>query len=146
MAEVTFHAARPASELEIKRFERRHSIRIPEPYAEFLRDHGGGSPEPDWFEDTNRGIGIYVARLFPLELDRMAQQLFGFPDPNHCGLLTIGTNGGGNYFLLSLRSGEVYYWNHEEDDDDLNSSHLLWLAPSFTAFVQALVPQSAEPE
>lgn len=133
------HAGKPASEIEIKRFERTHGIRLPAEYREFLRG-GAGSPEPDWYSDHGRGLGIYVARLFPLAAERMETQTFGFPSPRESGFLTIGTNGGGSHLMLDLTSGHIYFWDQDRDDPDaISVSSLTWLAPGINELLSGLV-------
>jgi len=113
---MTIKAARRASEIDIRRFERAHDVMLPLTYREFMKQQGGGVPEPCWFIDPGRNVQLFFALVFPLDSERMAAQQFVFPPPSQCGFVTIGTNAGGNYFLLHVATGEVYYWNHEQDD------------------------------
>lgn len=132
------HGGKPASEIEIKRFERTHGVSLPAGYRELLLK-GAGSPDPDWYEDEMRGVGIYVARMFPLVAERMETQSFGFPSPRECGFLTIGTNGGGNHFMLELTTGHIYYWDQDQNDpDNIDAESLLWLAPSVDELLSEL--------
>jgi hypothetical protein len=77
----------------------------------------------------------------------MAEQCFAFPPPAESGFVTIGTNAGGDYFLLSLDSGEVFYWDHELHDELIDRDEVVWLAPSLPALVEGLSSTPAcEPE
>lgn len=134
-------------EEEIESFERRHRIRLPTSYREFLRTRGGGTPEPNCYLDESRGVQLFVGLIFSLDDEIMAEQLFPFPPPRESGFLAVATNGGGNYFLVELTNGAVFYWDHEKDDTFVQAADLLWLAPDFQRLVSSLVyAPGEEPE
>lgn len=129
----------PTSAAEIDQFERTHRITLPASYREYMRSRGGGGPDPDCFVDDLRGLSLFVALVFGLDDEDMAKQLFPFPPPSESGLLPVATNAGGDYYLIALDSGEVFYWDHEHDDVVIDRNNLLWLAPSFPALMESLV-------
>lgn len=147
MSASRIRGATVASEIEIASFERAHRIRLPLSYREFLRVHGGGTPEPNCFVDDLRGLCLFVATIFPLSDARMAEQRFPFPPPKQSGYVTAGTNGGGDCYLISLDTGGVSYWDHELHNVVIDSDEVTWLAPSLGALVEALVyPPGELPE
>lgn len=124
---------------EIESFERRHRIRLPTSYREHLRTRGGGTPKPNCYIDEPRGVLLFVGLIFSLDDEIMAEQLFPFPPPRESGLLPVATDGGGNYFLVELTNGEVFFWDHGKDDTVVQAADLLWLAPDFQQLVSGLV-------
>jgi hypothetical protein len=122
----------------LAQFEARHCLTLPEDYKAFLLVLGAGSPEPDCYRDSSSGAFYYLALIFDPADDRMAAQCFAFPPPAETGFLTIGTNAGGDYFLLSLATGAVYYWDHELHDVEVDPNEVVCLAPSLLALVARL--------
>ena len=104
-----------------------------------MKARGGGTPEPNCYVDEVRSLLLFVGLVFSLADEIMAEQHFPFPSPRECGLLPVATTGGGDYFLIELTTGEVFYWDHEVDDVVVKSEDLLWLAPSLDALVDGLV-------
>jgi hypothetical protein len=138
---------KPASETQLEAFERKHGITLPASYREYMKVRGGGTPEPNCFFDEVRGILLFVGLIFSLDDELMAEQFFPFPPARESGLLPVATTGGGNYFLIELKTGKVFYWDHEIDDVDIGTEDLLWLAPSLGALVEGLVhPPGERPE
>lgn len=128
-----------ASEVEIESFEKRHGIRLPPTYSEFMRKRGGGTPEPNCVLDPSRGLCLFVASIFPLSDSRMAEQRFPLPAPAETGFLAVGASGGGDHYLIDTQRGEVYYWDHERNDVNFDAQGLTWLARSVANLVDALV-------
>lgn len=138
---------KPASEFELKRFERAHGITLPASYREYMLHWGGGSPKPNCLMNETGEILAFVSTIYALTDQHMATQLFAFPPPRETGFLTIASNDGGDYFLLDLRTGEVLYWDHEEDDVIPQRSEMLWLGSSFGEIIDALAyPPGEGPE
>ncbi len=137
----------PASEHEIKRFERAHGVTLPASYREFMLHWGGGAPKPNCLIDEAGNILASLAIIYALTDEDMASQLFAFPPPRETGFLAIGNSGGGDYFLLELRTGEVFYWDHEENDVVPERSEMLWLGQSLGSIVDGLTyPPGEGPE
>jgi hypothetical protein len=138
---------KPASELEIRRFERAHGIKLPASYREFMLRRGGGVPKPNCVMDEAGNLLAFVGTIYALTDGNMATQLFAFPPPRETGFLTIASDDGGDYFLLELRTGEVFYWDHEENDVIPQRSEMLRLGPNFGGVVDALTyPPGEGPE
>lgn len=101
------------------------------------------SPTPNYF----RRSGVFVGAIFPLANQRMAEQLFPFPDPSQSGFIVGGASGGGDYFLVELRTGAVFYWDQYAADSSLTSEDdLIKLALSFNELMAGLeYPPGDEP-
>ena len=139
--------ARPNTTAEVARFENANGIILPASYTAFMTTTGGGSPEPDCLVDDSGEAVIFVARIFPLHEERMNDQTFAFPSPTESGFLVIGTDGGGDYLLLELESGAVFYWDHESDSLFPNGTEMLKVADSIGGLVRALdFPVGESPE
>ena len=119
----------PVSPDEIKLFELRTGIKLPEPYVRFLLRTNGGMPLSDVFDVPGWGgqasvlsyfYGIHEGRSCSLELglERAAEVL---PD----GFLPIADDAGGNLLCMGLkgrRAGRLYFWDHEDQLDDEGNS------------------------
>jgi hypothetical protein len=131
-------AGERASEIQIKRFEKNHGINLPESYRAFMRQYGGGTPDPCWYIDAARNVELYVGFVFPLSAEQMAEQTFPFPPPAECGFVTVATNTGGDYFLLDLATEEIFYWRHEADDLPPSHEDLLWVGSNIGEVIDRL--------
>lgn len=129
---------KPVSAAILAQFESRLTLALPEDYRAFLLVLGAGSPEPNCYFDSSSGSCYFLALIFDPADDRVAGQYFAFPPPSETGFLTIGTNAGGDYFLLSLETGAVYYWDHELHDLEIDPTEVVRLAPSLLALVARL--------
>ncbi len=138
MSAVRIVGAVIASESDMKSFERTQGICLPLSYRRFMLSRGGGAPEPNCFTEPSQDCCLFLALLFPLSDARMMEQRFPFPPPKESGFLTIGTNGGGDYFLIDIEKGEVFYWDHERNEVDLDRRELMRLAGSIERLVDFL--------
>ena len=137
----------PTSTVQLEAFERKHGITLPASYREHMKARGSGTPEPNCYVDELRSLLFFVGLVYSLADRTMAEQYFPFPPPRKSGLLPVATNGGGDYFLIKLTTGEVFYWDHEVDDVVIKAEDLQWLAPSLGALVDGLVyPPGEGPE
>jgi hypothetical protein len=130
----------PTPEAVLAAFEAHHGISLPSSYRRYMATRGAGTPERNCYLDQLRNIEVYVGLILSFADETMAGQIFPFPPPIKSGFLTVANSGGGDYFLLELASGHVYYWDHEVDDVQFTAADLLWLANDFGDFVDALHP------
>lgn len=138
MSAIRIVGAVLASELDMKSFERVQGIRLPSSYRRFMHSRGGGAPEPNCFAEPSQHRCLFLALIFPLSDAQMVEQRFPFPPPKESGFLTIGTSGGGDYFLIEIETGEVFYWDHERNDVDLDRRELVRLSGSIEQLVGLL--------
>lgn len=89
-------------------------------------------------------MGVAIGLIYPLDSEKMAGQVFAFPPPRESGFVTVATDSGGNYFLIELSTGEVFFHDHEELDVVFVRDDLRWLAPSLGSLVDALEPMPGE--
>ena len=113
----------PAGALEAA--EQSLGVTLPHEYRAFLAEHDG--------------VRLHDNRLDPLRTPTggadglyAAAELAG-AGRLPVGMLAIGEAGGGDKIALEIDGGRVYQWEHETDD-------LVELAPSFSAWFDALVP------
>ncbi len=149
----------PAAPGVIVEFERRIGASLPEDYRRFLEEHNGGVPDPTAFRITWKGQPW--ARRFPYD---DVDFLFGVTRDSPHNLLTqwecykdrvpedtipIGFDPGANVLLLGIsgpRRGQVLFWVHDyevEEGDEPDDRNVGFVAPSFTAFLDALVDEIA---
>lgn len=126
-----------ATRAQIEEFEKAHGIVLPRSYRDFLLEWDERMPEPNCLLDGDGHIRAFLALLFPLSDESMFEQCFAF-DAVESGFVVAGTNGGGDYFLVDIASGGVYYWDHEVDDIPLDRDALRFLASSPPELVKAL--------
>ncbi len=136
---MTLRPRGPESEASLQAFERKHRVRLPAAYRDYMLAHGGGVPEANCYVDELRRVEVYVGIIYSLDAEVMADQLFGFGRPAETGFLVVAGNGGGDEFLLELGTGAVFYWDHERDDYHFKLEELLWLAPNFERLIVGLV-------
>ena len=136
----------PTPEAVLAAFELRHGVVLPPSYRRYMATRGGGTPHRNCYLDQLRQIELYVGLVLSFDDERMAGQIFPFPPPRESGFVTVANSGGGDYFLLELSSGHVYYWDHEVDDTHFMAADLLWLGNDFSDFVDALHPWPGSPE
>jgi hypothetical protein len=135
-----------ASEAELRELEEKHRIKLPASYRAFMQSVGAGAPTPHYYFDEKRAVHAYLRNIFPISDEYMFDQVFPFPRPRQSGYLTVGGNGGGDYFLLRLTNGHVYYWDHEEAAATLRLDDLTWLASSIGSLFGNLIedPESGD--
>ena len=140
-----FGKSTPASENEIKRFEVRHDVVLPEAYRQFLLEQNGGSPLADGFDFPDGSGGSVVNKFFPLgeqysyNLDQMCRSL-DWPEAYTSGVLRIGIDTGGSGLFLATsgkNAGCVLFVDREET---LRGSAPVVLANSFDGFLAILSP------
>lgn len=143
----------------IAELERKIGSVLPEDYRRFVEQYDGGFPEPPRFPIT--WSGQPWARRFPYD---DVSIFFGPSRPSPSNLLVeqeryrdrvprdtlpIGMDPGGSLLLLGIsgqRRGQVLFWasDYEVDEgDEPDDRNVGFVAPSFTAFLDALVDDIA---
>ena len=113
----------PAGALEAA--EQSLGVTLPHEYRAFLAEHDGVRLHDNRLEPPRTPAGGADGLYAAAELAGAV----GLP----VGMLAIGEAGGGDKIALEIDGGRVYQWEHETDD-------LVELAPSFSAWFDALVP------
>jgi hypothetical protein len=85
---------RPAgSEEALASVEQKAGVRFPSDYREFILESNGGNGDP---------AGVAYVDLFPVDKLLEETSEYGIP----AGFLLLGSNGGGEGIVLTMRSGE----------------------------------------
>ncbi|ODN41413.1 SMI1/KNR4 family protein [Piscirickettsia litoralis] len=114
------------TDTEIKAFEERNKLKIPQNFIGFLHRYNGSTPETNSFEKT------YSVNNF-IELSKFKEEL-----PNELNIkdfLPFAEDGCGNYFLLRLHDGAIIFWDHEIEEPD----SLQKIANNITEFDKKLI-------
>ena len=120
-----------ASEFQLRSFERRRELRLPDAYRQFLRKHDGGVPFSELipFCGAQRFVGLFLG----VGDGSIERAMSHFPSSRPLRVLPIA-QGGGNLFLLDSDGGAVRFWHHEDEYPE--SLHELPVgAGSFAGFV-----------
>ena len=107
--------------------------RLPNEYIEFLLSYNGAKPATNIFS-VNEGNECGVDEFIPCKT--VIKEL---PRIDHVSkdMLPIAWAEGGNYILLSLVSGKIYFWDHEVPEEPTE------LATGITEFLDLLKPFDA---
>ncbi|MEO1172687.1 MAG: SMI1/KNR4 family protein [Myxococcota bacterium] len=126
----------PASESKIDAFEQKYGVTFPTSYRDFLRQHNGGFPEPNVYE--SRDIYVEVSLLFEVGSEEYDRAIMTFEHAIAQCFIPVGESGGGDYFLMSLATGAVVFWDHEEEGYNCDYRRLPTLATSIGELVESL--------
>jgi cell wall assembly regulator SMI1 len=136
-----------ASEESIQKLESEIGLRLPDDYRRFLAAYNGGKPEPSGFAfETDEGPSDSAVRYFlTLERDKnygILENIRDYQDRIPKGLMPIACDSFGNLVLIDVGAkalGSVYFWDHEKESmEEPTWENISFVAPSFTAFEQAL--------
>ena len=120
----------PASRKDIETLQNVLGRKLPKEYVSFLLLNNGAKPATNIFSvNDNNDCG--VDRFIPCKkvinelprVDRVSENM-----------IPVAWAEGGNYILLDLENGAIYFWDHEAPEE------LPELAPGITAFVEQLKP------
>ena len=149
----------PSKAGAIAELERKIGAVLPEDYRRFLDQYDGGFPEPPRFRITWKGQPW--ARRFPYDdvsiffgpsrasPSNLVIEWERFKDRVPRDTLPIGMDPGGSLILLGIsgpRRGEVLFWASDyevEEGEEPDDRNVGFVAPSFTAFLDALVDEIA---
>lgn len=138
----TRESAKAASLAEVREFESRFGIALPEAYREFLSTSNGGRPERD-LVDVPGCKGSPYARVHfffgighPMDCYDLAWNV-AHADDLPRGLIPIATTEGADMFCLT-RSGEVVFWDGYEGT-------VFLVADTFAQFLDGLYDDELSP-
>jgi len=120
MSNIIFkNKGKSISILEIRKFEARHSISLPNDYVHFLLENNGGTPEKVYFleKDADLVVNFFLSlgsQKYSLEeyFEDVKKYEEDFPD----GLIPIGEDAFGNLICLSIsvdNNGRIFVYDHE---------------------------------
>lgn len=143
-------AGRKVSEAEIKAFEKKNRVKLPESYVEFLLLNNGGIPFPNEFplvghREEATDVQVFYRLADGLEVSQL-QHNFDFHQENLLGrefidLFPIGTDSFGDPIYLDLskeRYGAVVFFDMVPIWKEHSAKDLYVIADSFSAFLEML--------
>lgn len=130
---------------QIREYEEKIGVPLPDDYRQFLIENNGGYPEPDSFNYKEKeGVGSSTVQGF---------LGFNLSDGNNVydflehwtidNMVPIAFDSCGNLIVMNLaeKEGYVFFWDHEEEDE-INLAHInndiQLIANSFTEFINSL--------
>ena len=139
----------PVLPADIIEFEETNEVSLPEDYKAFLLQHNGGRPENNVLADA----GTDVQWLFGMVEEPAWASLFHALDAYEGRIpawyIPIGTDSGGNLFIMSLyeeNKGVIALWWHEDEAEQNGSEYfenLTHVANSFSEFTDLLTDQDS---
>lgn len=120
----------PVTEAQILQLEAALSGSLPTLFRQFVLSHNGAQPDPAIFE-VGHDNHSNVNRFIPIAQIQniMNNHWYSFQKR-----IPIAWAEGGNYVLLDLDTGKIYFWDHELPDDEFE------LAADIYTFVNGLAP------
>jgi len=101
----------PATELDVREFERRLGLKFPGPYEEFLKTFGNLA-----FGDGILGTARRDWPAQPSVVEQTDELRRAYPETFHNSLLAVYPDGGGNYWCVGCEGtdmGKVIFWQHD---------------------------------
>lgn len=125
----------PISKKDIDILEKSLKYRLPDEYTKFLLSFNGTKPEANIFSiDRNNDSGI--DKFIPCE--DIMKELPNIENSYKNNMIPVAWAEGGNYVLLNLKNGIVYFWDHE------NPYKLRKIASGIFSFLEDLKPFDIE--
>ena len=140
----------PATEIDVRGFERELGVELPADYRLFLNEINGGTPTTPNVLESAAGVDYScgVNEFFGLNRSE-ASDLRGryafYSGRVPSELLPVAAAVGGNLICLRIQDphhGAVYFWDHELETTGRRSEQAVLeeLSDSFSAFAQSLRP------
>ena len=136
------------SEFELRSFAKRHGIKLPKPYEEFLLNTNGGQPVPSVFpiiglENNPKGvIQAFFALKASIETEDLETNLSGLEGSVPRGVLPVATTDGNDWIILDLRKphAPVFFWDRKPfwGNNVWNEDDLHFVASSFDSLLSSL--------
>ena len=136
------------SNKEVTDLEERIQYKLPQEYKNFLLRYNGGEPAPYFFSVPDweykqslvselkginpNSVGLDLVRIFEIKQ-------YDLPK----GVISIGSDPGGNLILINLINGKIYFWDHENVPNDTDKRidefhNVYFLSNSFNQFINSL--------
>lgn len=135
----------PATDENIRAFEAKWEITLPDSYKEFLKLYNGGSPTPGAFKFTedaieNEGEVRQFLGLNSNGEDNLEEYLESYGGCIPAGALPIAYDDFGNLICLNFAEPAVSvgFWDHETEDEDATAEpKLFFVANDFSSFCES---------
>lgn len=122
---------------DLKEFEQRYNIKMPDDLVEYITKYNGGMVEPYTFDLENETGKVFGGFLSFNEEDPDGEEelvsetidLVDFYKDSKLIALPLGEDPFGN--LICLKDNNIYFWDHEEDE-------FIYICDTFTDFLNML--------
>jgi hypothetical protein len=142
----------PILESTLTKFENEIGVSLPSDYKEFLLQHNGGCPHPDYFPmqgptpELSFGELQFLFSFSPGDSLDLRWNLKTYRQRVPSDLLPIGCDPGGNLLCIAIsgeQRGAMYFWDHGfetavEGKKPPDYSNVYFVAPSFTHLLESL--------
>ncbi len=136
----------------IVEFENKISAKLPDDYVEFIKKYGDGRPEDNKFYPNDH---VYVRKFLSIFSDSKYDYIIGKlkninsmdDDRIPRNFIPIADDDFGNYILLDLVTGSIWFWDHELDGSEPerpDDKPYIKIAQDFKRFFDSLVPVDSE--
>jgi len=133
-----------SSEVDIRSFETRRGVTLPEDFRQFLVEHDGAAFGDNTLDLDETLRGDYELSLRELHgIHESERELFRslesaqecFSDRISNDYLIIGSDWGGNQFLMTVtHPNAIFWWDHEDEE-------LVCIAQGFTDLLRRIIPR-----
>jgi len=129
---------------DLKQFETKQGIVLPNEYRDFMLKFNGGSPSPRNFDLPDQKanpLHVFYGIGASLKSDDLAEVIQIFKGRIRNSLIPIAADSFGNQICLGLhgsRKGKVYFWDHESERLLFKFRSLTLVANSFKGFIDGI--------
>ena len=128
----------------IKTFEDKYSVTLPEEYKVFLLEYNGGDVDPNVFsisdEHGESALNILYGLDAVSEYDDLSNVFDSLEGELPQELLSIGDDAGGNQICIGVSGkyvNKVYIWMHDIEEDE-HMTNVFFLSGNFNEFLDSL--------
>jgi hypothetical protein len=133
---------------DIIKFEDSIGGKLPKDYVDFIMKYGDGNPEKNGYPKYDNVYVRYFLSIFPKKKHRSiirTKESINSMDESRIpsNFIPISEDDFGNFVLLDLNDGSIWFWDHEIDGaepEDLNDKPYVRIAENFSYFFNNLVP------
>lgn len=142
MSEVEWDEGREISQDEIKYFENRLGICLPDDFKKIIAVYDGGNPSPNVIDFSGMVEKVFTGLIPLLKENDYNQPILEiikmYSDRLPEGIVPIGDDPFGNMYCYDFRANSkpvIVYWNHELDMDD--PKQFVFVANSFSELMDS---------
>jgi hypothetical protein len=136
----------PIDPADLVEFEEANEVSLPDDYKSFLLEYNGGRPEPNELLEPSTDVQWLFGMVEEPAWASLFHALDTYEGRIPAWYIPIGTDSGGNIFIMSLfeeNKGVVALWWHEDEAEQNGSEYfdnLTHVADSFSEFMALLTP------
>jgi hypothetical protein len=133
---------------DIIKFEDSIGGKLPKDYVDFIMKYGDGNPEKNGYPKYDNVYVRYFLSIFPKKKHRSiirTKESINSMDESRIpsNFIPISEDDFGNFVLLDLNDGSIWFWDHEIDGaepENLNDKPYVRIAENFSYFLVILFP------